>query len=191
MDLVADVLKIWLPVLTGVGGGLWAFWLYIDHKREARRLDREQRQKEARTRLIEGQKPFLELQLRLYMETAQVAGQLVTFEWNSDQWKNSRQRFWALYWSELSMVESKDVETAMEQFGEALITYERMPDEVSQHALQIRAYHLAHAIRSSIESGWGAEIANISIIDGGKMFMAVGSPITERHSPDQKPLSSA
>jgi hypothetical protein len=63
VDRLSDVLKVWLPVLTTVGGGLWGLWLYFDHRKDGQRA-----------RLIESQKAFLELQLRLYSEVAVVAG---------------------------------------------------------------------------------------------------------------------
>jgi hypothetical protein len=67
-----------LPVLTIVGGALWALYTYLDHQSEVQREATRQANKEAITRRLEAQKPFLEKQLALYFEAAQIAGKLVT-----------------------------------------------------------------------------------------------------------------
>jgi hypothetical protein len=154
MNAIADVLKIWLPVLTGVGGGLWALWLYIDHKRETRAAEEEERAKAAETRLIESRKPFLELQLRLYFDAARVAGVLVTETFDSLPWHEAVKRFWALYWAELAMVESNAVETAMVRLGQAIKIYTKESGR-DKSDLQSAAYDLAHNIRWAIADAWG------------------------------------
>jgi hypothetical protein len=154
MNAMSEVLKIWLPVLTAVGGGLWALWLYIDHRRETRNAGEKERARTAETRLLESRKPFLELQLRLYFDAARVAGVLITETFNSPDWEEAVKRFWSLYWAELSVVESKAVETAMFRLGEAIKIYTKEGGK-DKSDLQSAAYDLAHNIRWAIADAWG------------------------------------
>jgi hypothetical protein len=150
------VAQSWLPVLTVVGGALWGLYTFIDHQKESNRLLQEQAQRDGQARLIEAQRPFLQKQLDLYFETAQIAGRLVTIKPGTDKWQENETRFWALYWSELSMVEHGVVEAAMKHFGDTLLVYDGKPDDpATRRALESAAYELAHAIRSGIESAWG------------------------------------
>ena len=112
-----SILQAWLPVLTVVGGALWGLYTYLDHQKDAQRQAAIQAEKDNATRRIEVRKPFLEKQLALYFETAQIAGRLATLTPESKFWPDTEGRFWALYWSELSMVEDGIVEEAMVAFG--------------------------------------------------------------------------
>jgi hypothetical protein len=151
---ILSVVLAWLPVLTVVAGGLWGLYTYIDHQNEVQRQSAADSDRDAATRRIEAQRPFLEKQLALYFETAQVAGRLVTLDVKSGDWSDAEQRFWALYWSELSMVEHKIVEQAMVEFGKALKAYKEAPNSETKSAIDIAALNLAHAIRSGIEDAW-------------------------------------
>jgi hypothetical protein len=149
------IVQAWLPVLTVVVGALWALYTYLDHQKQLERERALQVQKDAITRRIEVQKPFLQKQLELYFETAQIVGKLVTTKPASADWDNLERRYWALYWSELSMVEDKIVEEAMVKFGATLQDYKSRPDNTDGiRALNGAAYELAHAIRTAIESAW-------------------------------------
>lgn len=152
---ITGIVQAWLPVLTVVGGALWGLYTYLDHQKGAQRDAARQSEQEATTRRIEAQKPFLEKQLALYFEAAQVAGKLTTLKPAEDGWDANERRFWQLYWSELSMVESAAVEAAMVRLRTALDNYKRTPgDSALIEALDEAVYELAHAIRASIESAW-------------------------------------
>jgi hypothetical protein len=84
-------------------------------------------------------------------------GKLVTTAVTDPEWTKVERRFWALYWSELSMVEC-----AMKNFGDQLQLYRDMRQEdpgrrQALAALNGRAYDVAHAIREGIQSAWGQE----------------------------------
>lgn len=122
-----------------------------------------QTERDANTRRIEAQKPFLTKQLELYFETANVVGRLVTLPRparNADSkpapgaYDDTKMRFYALYWSELSMVEHSIVEGAMAEFKEAFERYESDGTDASKDAMQVAAYRLAHAIRDAIAIAW-------------------------------------
>src|SRR5271165_886051 len=116
--------QAWLPVLTVVGGALWGLFTYLDHAKEAAKTlaeseqnqaieRKDQSERESRTRLIEAQKPFLDKQLALYLETSQVVGRLVAEDMYWQEWSRDLERFEELYWSELTMVEHTEVASAM------------------------------------------------------------------------------
>ena len=159
MEKAIDLLVKLLPVLVAIAGGLWALFTYIDHADDARRS-------EERTRLVEVQRPYLEKQTALYFEAAQVAGQIATADGSGPEWEGARKRFWQLYWSELSMVESHQVEIAMGELGKSLKSYDaavalaasaaKDAEVAKAHSgLQRDALELAHAIRNSIWDSWG------------------------------------
>ena len=153
---ILNIIQAWLPVLTVVIGTLWGLYTYIDHQKTVEAEARRQSDRDSNTRRIEAQKPFLQKQLELYFEAARVAGQLVTEKHGTPNWDGIEKRFWALYWSELSMVEHGIVEKAMKVFGDRLIEYKNAPnDEAVRQKLNLAAYELAHAIRAGIENAWG------------------------------------
>jgi hypothetical protein len=123
--------------------------------KELERQQAIQAERDAVTRRIEAQKPFLQKQLELYFEIAQIVGKLVTLKPGSTGWDDLERRYWALYWSELSMVEHRIVEEAMITFGAKLSDYKSGPDNHDKiQALNRAAYQLAHAIRAGIENAW-------------------------------------
>ncbi len=153
---VLGLVKDMLPVLTAVAGGIWGLFVYIDNEREARLQDLKNAAATNRTRLIEARQPFLQKQLDLYFETAKILGDLVSADPDSDLWHKSERRFWALYWSELSMVETPALEEAMVECGNALTDFEANRTQDARQALDNTTYGVAHAIRTAIEQSWGA-----------------------------------
>ena len=175
-DTLLDVIKAWLPVLTVVGAGVWSVYTYVGEQKRAEtaRLeqartieDQRQRQqkdaeqarldqveKEAATRRIEAQKPFLELQFKTYLRTTELAGKIIQLKPNTQEYGSLRNDFSRLYWTELALVESPDVARAMIVLEGALIEYE---NDGTSGGLHSAAIELAHAIRDSIRSGWKGE----------------------------------
>ena len=155
MPFWALALVFLLPVGTALIGGFWALVTYLNQRRDLEQQNLVEAERRGQTRLIEAQRPFLEKQLALYFETAQIVGKLVTLD-RGAEWDSVERRFWALYWSELSMVETRNVESAMEGFGRQLNQFKAQPNGGSVGSLQEAGYHLAHAIRDSIKNDWGA-----------------------------------
>jgi hypothetical protein len=67
---------------------------------------------------MEIKRPFRETQFKLYMETAEVVGKLVSLRKDNPDWQDAYQRFWALHFSVLATVKSPTVSEAMTQFAE-------------------------------------------------------------------------
>jgi hypothetical protein len=142
-------LKI-IGVVVTLVGFFWGIWTYSDTKRrELAREDRAAAQL-AETRRIEATTTFLEQQLKLYMEASKTAATLATSQDETEKQK-ARNRFWALYWGELTLVESKEVEVAMEKFGDCLRA------NCDRRDLQQKSLSLAKACRASLAISWGVK----------------------------------
>jgi hypothetical protein len=155
----AGLLKIlqgWLPILTMVGAALWTIYTYSEQQRVAALVVDKQNQRESAIRQFEAQRPFLDKQLALYFETSEVVGRLVTLAPTDPKWSQDERRFWALYWSELSMVEQDGVEGAMVRLGTSLKKYKADPSQIS--AVEKDALGLAHSIGASIKRRWTERI---------------------------------
>lgn len=101
-----------------------------------------------KTKLLEIKKAFLDRQLALYTEATLTASKLATNE-TPEEYDRHLQRFWELYWGELALVESPDVEAAMVAFGKELRS--SSPDK---ERLQVLSLALARACRASIDESW-------------------------------------
>jgi hypothetical protein len=155
LRLAERAIPITLPVLVALAGGIWALYNYMGQQERLAMERRFEDDRQTRARLIEAQRPFLTQQLALYFETSQLVGKIITQPPKTDEWSKLENRFWALYWSELAMVEHPVVESAMKNFGDQLATFRNDPSEAQRRILERRAYELAHAIRSGIVSAWG------------------------------------
>jgi len=156
-----DSLKAYWPIITAIVVAGWVAFTWLADQRKLWENRRVEAEKLAEVRLFEARKPFLDKQLQLYFETAQVVGRLVTLDRQSGAWSENAQRYRALYWSELSMVEHKIVETAMVRFGAILDLHERTGRYKSE--LEFRSYCLAHAIRDAIQDAWTVGISRSDV----------------------------
>jgi hypothetical protein len=150
------LIKDMLPVLTAVVGALWGLFVYIDNENSARLQETRNAEAANRARLIEAQQPFLQKQLALYFETAKVLGDIASTHPDSAEWQAAERRFWALFWSELSMVETHAVEEAMVECGRALEEFKAARSDATRSALNNATYNVAHAIRDAIAGSWGS-----------------------------------
>lgn len=160
-----------LPALTAIIGGLWIAGTYLNDQRI-------NAHKEAISRLIEAQRPFLERQLKMYVEATEVVGKMVTITPSSTEWDGLERRFWELYWTELTMVEDKMVEEAMVKYSKALFDYSGVYKTIEAKKVEMKAKNLdlwtadmeeprqrlqgdalelAQAIRTSIANRWKGE----------------------------------
>lgn len=153
----------WIGLATVAFGIAWPIFQYTrtlrqnETDRRARAAqEASQREKELATARREAQRPFLELQLKLYTEAVAVAGKLNTLAPGAER-EAARRRFEQLYWSELSVVEDREVEGAMVRFRHALTAYESASGAEREQARQLlncRTIKLAHSVRDSLARGW-------------------------------------
>jgi hypothetical protein len=117
----------------------WVVWTYV----------------EARAR--ESKRPFLEKQLELYFEACEVTATMASDTSERERVDKAEIRFRQLYWGELALVETNDVERIMEAFANVFAEVSSSPVAVQfrRSLLTELAYQLAHACRTSIAKGWG------------------------------------
>jgi hypothetical protein len=141
------------PIVVSVATAIWAINAYLDQQKVA--LAQQEAAEAARAN--EARKPFYEKQLTLYFEAAKVVGLLSTETPTTDVWKDAKKRFYALYWSELSMVEDQGVEQGMVKFERTLTNFDR--DGSLRPPVQKQAYCLAHTLKTSIASNWTVDFS--------------------------------
>jgi hypothetical protein len=106
--------------------------------------------RDAETRNLEARKQYLTRQLDLYTEATRAAAKLATASPDSPEYLKARTRFWELYWGELSMVETREMEGAMKRMGDCLNGRCADCPNLSRCSLD-----LAHACRRSLAESWG------------------------------------
>jgi hypothetical protein len=157
MSIGWDEFEIILKGAAAAGGVLsflWAVYQWRVNQEEHRLQAAIQAQKENEQKWLQLQKPFMERQLQLYSEAVHITAILATAP-KGDNWESARKRFWELYWGELALVENKEVESRMVQFGNVLNS---ISNDDSATVLQSESLGLAHAIRRSIDQSWGLKI---------------------------------
>jgi len=131
----------WWTIIVAVVVALWALTQFISAKIDA-----------ADTERLKAQQPFLTKQLDTYSEVMKQVGILITVPRDRKEWVQSEERYWQLYWSELSVVESPEVEGGMVRFANQLNIFKR--DGSNIDTLQNCSYELAHYVRASIQARW-------------------------------------
>jgi len=92
----------------------------LTEAREERDRDRKvAEQRHLEIQLRESQKPFLEQQLKLYMEITKIVAQLAGMD-DLKAHPEIGQRFWELYWGELSIVETPEIEFRMTEIEDVI-----------------------------------------------------------------------
>ncbi len=110
---------------------------------------------------------FWEQQLNLYLEASKAAATLATIpKIEEDPIKKlerdkAQTRFWQLYYGELALIEDKDVEQAMIEFGNCLRQYEI--DNCDPHELRGKSLKLASMCRQSIGKSWRLRLDRLQI----------------------------
>lgn len=123
-----------MPVLVACGTFIWGIWEWRDNANQVRE-----------SRRIEATRPFLELQLKLYTETALVTSRIAR---SCDE--TTITRFWELFYGELALVEDQQVATAMVEFSNAL-------KPCDQSRLSSAALHLTQSMRDSLANSWDTD----------------------------------
>ena len=141
-------LSAFVGVVALIGGAIAFFYHW--------HTDIDARNREAR-------KPFLIMQLELYRKAVQATSSIVSLyaDRNKDdtkaKYQESIEKFWELYFGELSIVESEDVETAMVLFGRSLTADLKQSDSPCALSKSDISLALDHCVRNSIADGWGLD----------------------------------
>ncbi|KQZ66209.1 MULTISPECIES: hypothetical protein [unclassified Lysobacter] len=144
----AETLRFLITIVGATATFCWGLWTWRTARRDQLQAQRQEGERLAEARRIEATRPFLEKQLELYAEAARVCARIASAHDGAD----AVARFWELYWGELALVENREVEAKMVQFGQAL---QYMPEDRSE--LRHRALELAAACRASLARSWGVD----------------------------------
>ena len=138
-DAQSSMLERWLKIigaaltLVGILAGLYQF---------------------SRTQAINAARPFLEKKLKWCEEAVEAGAGIAIHGRDSvlapegaERASRRVDRFWALYWGVMGMVENQDVIDAMVKFGEGL----KGPDTFGDKG---RALAIAHACRREMARDW-------------------------------------
>ena len=88
------------------------------------------------------------------METAEVAGKLVSLSRDDPEWDKAYSRFWALQFSVLATVKDPSVSAAMNDFAIELRAYKNAPDTAKIDITRGSSQQLAYAIKAAIQTDW-------------------------------------
>jgi len=169
----------WFKVAGAVGAICTFLYTYLTwHEKSKQEFEatRAQSEHDASTRRIEATKPFLDLQLRRYIDITQVVSCLAASE-DEAEMAGAFKAFWRFYYGELALVESPEVEAAMVAIGAELRRFEataiapeegkaeaqdgggaaaaaRTPAIADRRKLRLQALNLTAAIRGSLDDSW-------------------------------------
>jgi hypothetical protein len=163
-----EALKL-IGALCALLSFVWGVWVWRDQSIGRLRQTEAENERLAESRRVEATKPFLERQLKLYTEAAQVAALIATSS-DASIVAISTDRFWQLYWGELALVDNREVEGAMYNYGEAL------GQRVGKDTLQQLSLDLAKACRRSLDRSWGINAWTNPDQAGAKAAVAPASP---------------
>lgn len=106
----------------------------------------------------ERQKPFVEAQMRFYIEATETVAQIPR---TADIAVREAlvKRFWQLYWGALALVEDEEVARAMIAYGKQLKV--SSPDPGTLEGLSL---NVAHACRNSLQRLWVPELGTIQSV---------------------------
>ncbi len=107
-----------------------------------------------KARLMQAKDPFVKMQTELSVAASTAAAALASSQ-DEGSWLKAREDFWRLYWGPLALVEDRDLERAMVEFGSHVppnITFEERPTNLGFLSLNI-----AKAARSEMASAWNPD----------------------------------
>jgi hypothetical protein len=107
------------------------------------------RNNELNVRLLEASRPALEERLNLCVNLSTAAAKVATSD-NSDEIKQAKKDFGAIFWGPLGLVESGDISASATEFNKCV-------EAVSpcKTSLPILSHNIALACRTSLGPNWG------------------------------------
>lgn len=150
----------YLPLLTtlvAVAGFLFGIYQFKTQQDERLRAEKISNDREFK-------KALWEKQLNYYLEAAQAASTLASFNENDGkdiqpERTKARVRFWQLYYGELAIIEDPNVSDAMVKYGRCLRDYDLT--KCNQSELKQHARVLAQACRNAVARSWDEPLGQI------------------------------
>lgn len=157
-----DLLVKVLGAVGLIASIVWSVVQYMDTVDRQITERKQEFEKEIAEMQREARKPFLERQLALYIEAAQMASRIATST-DVQERDAAIARFRELYWGDLAVVEDAKVAASMVAFRNELErALERRPHEpLVGTGLERAAIAIAHACRDSIQKSWDVELGDI------------------------------
>ena len=157
-ELLIKYLAIFSTII-GAGIGTWQYFetrkTEANNKAVAEAQAHEQRQKEFRL-------GFFNRRIDLYLEACRVAGTISSALSAKDEpTQKLIDRFYGLYWGELSAVEDPPVEAAMVKFERAMREWQQKNDGMATDEMRRLSYALAHACRKSLEDTYEVSLGKL------------------------------
>jgi hypothetical protein len=134
-----DLLKAWLPIVTVAAGGAWAVFVYFDG-----------REKPPPVAAAPANPDVDRRKFTVFTEVSQTAATLANTAVGTSDWAAAEDRFWKLYWGEMSIYEKGEVENRMVKFGKALKAHKAQPSDDTSSDLKDASLKLAHALRDEL-----------------------------------------
>jgi Tfp pilus assembly protein PilE len=151
-------IELVVAIIAGVVAIISAFVAYIAQTNAAKAQADIAIIQLAAQQAHERQKPFVEAQMKFYVEATETVAQIPRAR-NTGAREALIKRFWQLYWGSLALVEDDEVAGAMVAYGEQL--KENSPDPNTLEGLSLR---VAHACRNSLKRLWVPELGTIQNI---------------------------
>lgn len=174
--------QMWLPFLTLVGGALWGLYTYIDHQEAEARLQAAQNAKEAKVRVLEASKPFLEKMLASFAETARLVGILGAVDPSNPKWAEAAERYRELTHGELRLVSVTAMDDDLDAMDTALERMKTNPGPESLKALRAASRGLLKELRDVLFAVYEAHGFVPETSEGASLPSSLASP-PERRSP--------
>ena len=152
---LASDITAWLTsigALVAILSFLWGVYVWSQSRAD-----------EIANKRLEATKPFLELQLKTYLEAIEVTSFIATEPILTEDPNliAAKSRFWRLYHGKMALVENPEVEAAMKAFGDGIheASKVRADSEATRNAekelLASLALRLARMCRRSLDQSWG------------------------------------
>jgi len=150
-------IKLFTPVIT-IAGILIGIWQFNEGQKTLQEKALAQREHELQKLMIGNQfealARFKEIQAEKYKEATEIISKIIyTDSYQSQEFNDSLERFWQLYYVELSAVEDLQVEQAMVQLGNHIRELQKQNfidlSEAQKTDLFQRGLQVAQAIKES------------------------------------------
>lgn len=151
--VIANNTAIFTAILTAVSVGIGLFQFNQQQRDTARR--------EEAARAEELRKTYWEEQKRAYDQAANAAATIANAGSLQEAQAEVRQ-FWALYWGGMSLVESREVERAMIDFGRLLTEWQETGTKPGD--IRNLSYRVAHCMKQSLAKTW-RPVTGASVLD--------------------------
>ena len=148
LALVDSALRPILPIVVVVVG----LWQFNSQQRMTLKEQDQKSDQDREVRLAELKKAYWSEQLKVFQETTKFAAQVASAK-NLNDVRQQVLDFRTKYWGEMSIFESPEVQTSMEEFNLGLQHWEKEPDNRPKRMGRL-SWELTHCMRKALEQTW-------------------------------------